>query len=706
MNKSAKQQGKQGKPRRKFAFPILSERLLPYMMRLKKWFKRAVMAGIAVMVAAVGLYFYLRSQALPVSTISQTSQMLDIQGHVIDTFHAGENRRSVALEDISHYVVDATLAIEDRRFYDHFGFDMKGMARAVMVNVQNMAAKQGASTLTQQLARNLYLTHERTWQRKLKEAIYTAQLEMNYSKDEILGMYLNQIYYGHGSYGIEAAAMMYFDKHATELSLAESALLAGIPKGPKYYSPYLNMKAAKDRQYMILQAMLEGGSITKEQADAAYAEVLSFQPLRSGYEGFAPYFRDYIRQIAIDQIGIDEQLLNEGGITIYTTLDQEAQSAAEEAIKSNMPESSGQQAALVAIDPRNGYIKAMVGGRDYKTNQYNRVFAKTRQPGSAFKPFLYLTAIQSGFMSPVTRFKSEPTIFSYDEGRKTYEPHNYANKYANDYIDMRQAIAGSDNVYAVNTIMTVGADNVIETVRKLGIDSPMSAVPSLALGTFPISPFEMASAFGTFANAGVHIEPVAIIRIEDRKGQVLYEAKPHETEAITPAEAYVMTSLMESVFDTGGTAHRVASTIKRPVAGKTGTTATDAWLVGYTPELATAVWVGYDKDRMLTVAEAYRAAPIFAKFTEQALAAVPPKYFPIPDGVVSVYIDPDSGKLAAATCPSRRIETFLAGTEPTEVCGADADAVEDDGKELQDNDIGKKETRRSWWNQLKRWWTD
>jgi 1A family penicillin-binding protein len=669
---------------------------------MKKWIRWTAAAFTLFVLTVVGTLIYLRMQSLPVATISQTSQMIDLHGNVIDTFHAGENRRSVQLADISHYVIDATLAIEDRRFYDHKGFDMKGMARAVMVNVQSFSARQGASTLTQQLARNLYLTHERTWQRKVKEAMYTVQLEMSYSKDEILGMYLNQIYYGHGSYGIEAAAMMYFNKHASELTLSESAMLAGIPKGPKYYSPYLNMKNAKDRQLTILQAMLEGGSITSEQADAAYAEVLNFQTLGSGQqEGFAPYFRDYIRYIAVDKLGINEHLLNEGGITIYTTLDPVAQAAAEEVIAKGLPESSEQQAALIAIDPRNGYIKAMVGGRNYKTNQYNRVFAKTRQPGSSFKPFLYLTALQSGFMSPVTRFKSEPTVFTYDEGRKTYEPHNYGDKYLNDLIDMRQALASSDNIYAVNTIMTVGADKVIDTARKLGIDSPMQPVPSLALGTFPVSPFEMASAFGTFANGGIHVDPVAIIRIEDRKGEVLYEAERQAEQVIEPAEAYVMTSLMESVFDEGGTGFRVSSIIKRPIAGKTGTTSTDAWLVGYTPELATAVWVGYDKDRKLTVAEAYRAAPIFAKFMEQALSAVPPKIFPIPEGVVNVYIDPTSGKLAADTCPNKRLETFISGTEPTEVCGEPASADGAGGK-----DGAKDAGHHSWWADLKRWWTD
>lgn len=694
----------QAKLRRKPVLPILSERFLPQILKLRKWLRGGLIALVLFMLIIACTLLYLRAQELPTASISQTSQMLDLQGNVIDTFHAGENRRSVALDQISHYVIDATLAIEDKRFYNHGGFDMRGMARAVMVNVQSMSAKQGASTLTQQLARNLYLTHERTWQRKLKEALYTVQLEMKYTKDDILSMYLNQIYYGHGSYGIEAASKLYFDKHASELTLAESAMLAGVPKGPKYYSPYLNMKNAKDRQYLILEAMVEGGSITKDQADAAYAEILQFQPLDSKQqEGFAPYFRDYIRNIAVDKLGIEEQLLLEGGITIYTTLDPTAQAAAEDAIAAGLPQSSEQQAALVAIDPRTGYIKAMVGGRNYKQNQYNRVLATTRQPGSSFKPFVYLTALQSRFMSPVTRFKSEPTLFTYDEGRKTYEPRNYNDKYVGDYIDMRKAISSSDNVYAVNAIMTIGADKVIDTARKFGITSSMKPVPSLALGTFPVSPLEMASAFGVFANKGVHIEPTAIIRIENRKGEVIYEAAPQAEQVITEAEAYVMTSLMESVFEEGGTAHRVSSYIKRPVAGKTGTTSADAWLVGYTPELATAVWVGYDRDSKLTVAEALRAAPIFAKFTEQALAAVPPKLFPIPEGVSSIYIEPESGRIAADTCPTRRLEAFLVGTEPTEVCGGPAEdntAVKNNAERSRSND------NRSWWQQFKRWWTE
>ncbi|MFD0713140.1 transglycosylase domain-containing protein [Paenibacillus sp. GCM10027626] len=689
---------------RKRRLPLLirAERWAPLLRRMKRLLIAAGCGLAVLMIAAFCFLFYLHKQALPVSFISQTSQIIDLQGNVIDAIHAGENRQSVPLKNISPDLVHATLAIEDQRFYDHIGFDTKGMLRAMLVNLQHFDTKQGASTLTQQLARNLYLTHERTWKRKFKEAMYTLQLEMHYSKDEILGLYLNQIYYGHGAYGAEAAAQLYFGKQASELTLGESALLAGIPKGPKYYSPYNDMKNAKDRQRTILAMMAEQGYITSAEAEQAGSELLHFKPLSSSQqEGTAPYFRDYIRSIVVDQLGLDERLLLEGGIKIYTTLDPIAQRAAEEAIAKGVPEQSEQQAALISIDPRNGYIKAMVGGRNYKSNQYNRVFANTRQPGSSFKPIVYLTALQAGGMTPQSRFKSEPTVFTYDEGRQTYAPRNYNDKYANKEIDMRQAIASSDNIFAVSTLMKVGPDKVIDMARKLGIHSPMNAVPSLALGTFPVSPFEMASAFSAFANGGVRMQPIAVFRIEDRSGQVLYQYEPASEQVVDAAHAYVLTRLMESVFDTGGTGNRVAAVLKRPVAGKTGTTATDAWLVGYTPELATAVWVGYDKDRKLTTSEAHRAAPIFANYVENALNAVPPKIFAVPEGVVNVYIDPDTGKLAAASCPNKRLEAFISGTEPTEICGAHGETAAPAGTKEQSGQPDES----SWWRTFKRWWT-
>lgn len=648
----------------------------------------------------VVLALYLHSQALPVGTFSQPSQMYDMHGELITSFQPGQNREFVPLKNIPKSLIDATLAIEDKRFYDHVGVDLRGIARAAVVNVQHMDRVQGASTLTQQLARNLYLTQDRTWSRKIKEAMYAVQLEMQLSKDQIMEKYLNDAtYYGNSAYGVQAAAKLFFGKDVSELSLAESAMIAGVPKGPRYYSPYFDMDNAKQRQELILSEMADQGFITEQEADNAKREKLDIQPAaKKNTVVQAPYFRDYVRHIATQQLGIDEREFEEGGIRIYTTLDLAMQKVAEEAVAKQLDDKDELQASLVAIDPRNGYVKAMVGGKDYSANQFNRAISDSRQPGSAFKAFVYLTALQQPGFTPASRFKSEPTVFTYDNGRKTYTPNNFAGKYPNDFIDLREAISKSDNIYAVQTMMQVGADKVIETARKMGVTSPLEPLPSLALGTYPVSPLEMAGAFGVIANQGVRIETTVITKIVSSTGRVLYEAKPSKIKVVEPEYAYTLTNLMKSVFDPGGTAGRVAEQIKRPVAGKTGTTNTDAWMVGFTPELATAVWVGYDRDRVISSVESYKASPIFADFTEHALEAVPPKLFPMPDNVVSVYIDPATGKLATDKCPGARAEVFVKGTEPTDYCSEHGNAPPSDGKNEQ--------KKGSWWNDLKRWWND
>jgi 1A family penicillin-binding protein len=667
--------------------------------RFVKTTAKFLVSSVIVFIAFTAVFLlYLRSQALPVSKLQQTTQIFDAHGDVIDSFNSGQNRQVIPLSSISPYLVEATLSTEDRNFYRHFGFDLKGIARAAFVNLQHMSKVQGAGTITQQLARNLYLNHDRTWTRKIKETLYAVQMEMHMTKDEILEEYLNQIYYGHSTYGIQAAAQLFFGKDAKDLTLAESALLAGIPKGPRYYSPYYDAKKAKERQETVLQTMVDSGFISRQEADRAAKEQLVYKPLEEKKPSLAPYFRDYVRNLAIDKLGIPEEEFDEGGLKIYTTLDLKAQHIADEVVAKWLKDRGDLQAALVSIDPRNGYVKAMVGGKNYAENQFNRALTSSRQPGSAFKPFVYLTALETNRFTPVTQFKSEPTVFTYDNGRQTYTPSNFNNHYYG-WIDLRQAIAKSDNIFAVHTILDIGAENVIATARKLGIDSPMKPLPSLALGTFPVSPYEMASAFAVFANQGVRVEPTAILRIEDSAGKVLYEAQPRQEQVADPNYVYVLTNLMESVFDDGGTGSRVANLLKRPVAGKTGTTNTDAWMVGFTPELSTAVWVGYDKDRNISPAESTLAAPIFAEFTEETLESVPPKLFPIPDGVVSVYIDPKTGKLANDDCPNSRMETFVKGTEPTEYCTQRSNAT--------DALKPKKPTgNSSWWEDLKRWWND
>lgn len=675
--------------------------------RLHRLFRLILGAAVFLLLLSGAMLGYLYQKDLPKVPEDTRSRLLDARGNVLAVF-SPDNRshHPVGLKEISPLLIQATLAVEDRKFYEHTGFNFKSMGRAVIVNLENGSRSQGASTLTQQLARNLYLSHEKTWTRKAKEAMYTLQLEMKYSKDDILRMYLNEIYYGHGAYGIDAASEMYFGKPAASLDLAESALLAGIPKGPTYYSPYTHPDNAKKRQHLVLTAMVDLGEITQAEADRAEAEPWNLKPRGQQAASLtAPYFRDYVGAEAAKLLGMTPDELEMEGLNVYTTLDPDMQAAAEQAVAHGMDGAGDLETGLVSIDPRTGFIKAMVGGVNYRTNQFNHALATTRQPGSSFKPIMYLTALSEKAMTGLTVFNSQPTLFHYDNNRKTYQPRNFGDKYLGE-INMRQAIAASDNIYAVNTIMKVGTEKVIEMARKMGIDSPLADVPSLALGASPVSPLEMAGAFAAIGNGGVKMPATSILKITDAQGNVRYETPQAQGESIvSPAAAYVLTRLMEGVFETGGTGNRVASLIKRPVAGKTGTTDTDAWMVGFTPELATAVWVGYDKGRDITTTEARRAAPIFAQYTETALENVPPKIFPIPEGVVSVYIDPQSGKLATASCPDKVLETFIAGTEPTEIC--DRHGKGQPAEEAGKNAAGAKEDAEeshSWWGDLKRWW--
>lgn len=690
-----------GKRNRSYFSSIIIERYLPAIIKIQKTLVVIFWLTFITMALILSSLYIIKKQPLPVMNISQSSQLVDRNGVLIDYFHIGNHRRSVPLEQISDYVKQATLSIEDRRFYSHFGIDLKGLGRAIVVNLQSGSSKQGASTITQQLARNLYLSHEKTIERKIKEAYHTLQLELHYSKDDILNLYLNQIYFGHGVYGIEAAAQYFFNKSAADLSLAESTLLVGIPKGPTYYSPFNDMKNAKDRQHLILQAMVNEGFISEADKETAYAELLTFsdgEKLVSDTN--AGYFKDYVISEAINSLNIDEKLLFNGGITIYTTLDVNMQEQAEQLISSELAIKPDLQAALVSIDPRNGHIKAMVGGRDYKASQFNRILSTTRQPGSTFKPIVYLTALKEHTITPITTYISEPTIFTYDTN-KTYEPHNYSGKYANDAITLRKAIATSDNIYAVHTILDTGIEQVVQTAKALGIQSELEVVPSLALGTSPVTPLELTSAYGVFANKGEYNKAISILKIVNKDGKVIYEVDYKPEQVIAEEEAYVLTSLLQDVFAEGGTAYRVSHLINRPIAGKSGTTAVDAWMVGYTPELSTTVWVGYDKDVLLSVAEAHLAAPIFAKFMERALADIPPKMFSLPKNVTTVFIDPTTHLLASAACPGYYVEHFISGTEPTSYC--DPFASEEAHLEQPSNNQAQKIKDNHWWDYFKRW---
>jgi 1A family penicillin-binding protein len=590
----------------------------------------------------------------------------DDQDKPMDRIDNGELREPVHINKIPKSLIQATLAVEDQNFYHHFGFSFKGILRAALANLKAGRVTQGASTITQQLARNLYLTHDRTWSRKIKEALLTIQLELHYSKQEILEMYLNKIYYGNGAYGVNRAAQIYFQQPVEKLNLSQCAFLVGIPRGPAYYSPYEHYQRAKQRQQIILHLMSQKHMITKQVAeDASKVKLAIHSPTKLDRQK-ANYFRDYIIRTAVNQYGLDESWVRSGGLKIYTTLNRNMQKDAEIAVTQTLENHAELQGSLLSVDPRNGHIKAMVGGRDYQSSPYNRVFAH-RQPGSSFKPILYLSALEHGF-TPMTKIMSQPTSFTF--GKSVYKPSNYQQNYANRPITLREAIAKSDNIYAVSTEFQVGMNKEVEMAKRLGITSDLSATPSLALGSYPVTPYEMTRAYTAFAANGNRQELFGIRKITTTDGDIIISNEPKSTSVTTPENAFLLTNLLSSVFQSGGTGHRVKQMFAGAGAGKTGTTNTDGWLIGYNPNLLTTVWVGYDRGKTLPHNEARLSQYIWGRYMRQVAAYKSLGLFSIPDGVKAVYIDEDTGYLANENCPHQKMEYFVEGTEPTIPCPA------------------------------------
>lgn len=606
------------------------------------------------------------------STIGQTvtdvpapSRIVDVNNKLITTI-SQTNQIPVEFDQIALEMRQAIVAIEDDRFYQHFGIDFKGLARAAFINLRNLSIVEGGSTITQQLAKNLYLGPERTIGRKIKELYYTVQLERTYTKDEILTLYLNHVYFGQGAYGIEAAAQTYFDKHARELTLGESALLAGLPKAPSYYAPTTNFKGAKQRQQVVLNRMLELGMITQDQRDQARAETIEPQA-KTEYFQQAPYFVAEIIKHFKKQYPDGMELLYTGGLTIQTTLDLDMQRAAEQAVVQRLEQINPEiEGALVAIDPENGYIKAMVGGRDWQKSQYNRALAKS-QPGSAFKPFLYTAAIDAGYTAASTFF-CQPT--TYPGG---YTPKDYKGYHYRPFV-LKQALAISDNVISVQLAERLGPQVLVRYARAMGIESELAPYLSLALGASEVTPLEMATAFGPLANAGIRTKPLYILKVTEPSGRVMEENRPQISKVIDGKVAYIVTDMLKAAVQPGGTAGMLSSIVSRPVAGKTGTTDqnTNAWFVGYSPELVAAVYIGYDdKSRKVGLTGSDIAAPIWGNFIEKALKGKEVRDFIKPEGVVEEYICAYDGLRASALSSSTMAAYFIQGTEPKIPCFGD-----------------------------------
>lgn len=634
----------------------------------------------AILIGGVTGFFLFSAWDLPeVEALEEyrpsiTSRVYSDSGELLSEFYV-ENRTPVKLEDIPKRLIQALIATEDARFYQHRGLDLRGIVRALYRNIRAGKIVEGGSTLTQQLAKVLFLTPEKSLTRKLKEMTLALRIEQRYTKNEILNLYLNQIYFGHGAYGIESAARIFFRKSARDLNLAECALLAGLPRSPKRYSPFKDTDRALGRRAYILNRMVALNMISQAEAEEAKKEPLPTEPnVIAG--GSAPYFVEYIRQKVEERFG--SSILYSGGINIYTSINNELQSYAEAAIKTVLPKIEARrgkklknlpplQAALVAIEPATGHIRAMVGGRDFKESQFNRAWQAYRQPGSAFKPIIFAAAIERGF-GPSDILDDSPISFKIHP-KNTWTPRNFTNTYQGK-VTLRRALEQSLNVPTVRLLEKVGIDATIEFARKLGIKSRLQPYLSLALGTSDMTLLELTSAYAVFANRGLRVDPAAILTITDTSGRVLYTNENMPLIAMRQETAFLVTYLLKGVVE-HGTGWK-ARELGRPAAGKTGTTNDyrDAWFIGYTPSLVAGVWVGYDDNRSIGPREtgARAALPIWLDFMKNALNNIEPEDFTPPDGIIFKQIDPRTGLLAGENCSRSIREAYIPGTEPRRYC--------------------------------------
>jgi penicillin-binding protein 1A len=556
---------------------------------------------------------------------TETTHIYDIKGKLLSSIHGEANREVVSLDKISPDLKRAVIAIEDSHFYSHHGINPVGVTRAFMANLEQGRTVEGGSTVTMQLVKNLFLSPKRAFSRKVAEGVLALRLEQILTKDQILEMYLNQVYWGHNTYGIETASASYFGKHASELNLAESAMMAGLIQAPENYSPFVNYKLAKQRQLTVLRRMRELQWITPQEEAAARKQPLKLGQITSFQASNMPYVTEAVVQELTKRFGRDAVL--KGGMRVQTTIDTKLQRIAEDTVSRSHYRVSylADQMALVAVDPRTHFVKAMVGGVDYKQSQYNRAVQALRQPGSAFKPFVYYTAFASGQYGPDSTVYDSPV--SYPDGYEYYAPQNYDGTFAG-AMSIRRALEVSRNIPAVKLGQQIGLNKVIEVCRTLGIKSPIEPVISLPLGSVDLTPLEMAGAYATFANNGWHSDTTFIAQVTDSGGNLLLDNTPKPQLVLDPWAAASLNSVLQGVIERGTA---TSARLGRPAAGKTGTTSSerDIWFVGYVPQLSVAVWVGNDNYAPLGYGATggTLVAPIWRDFMEQALQGVPAQSF-------------------------------------------------------------------------------
>ena len=639
-----------------------------FMKVLKKCLKIFIILIGLFIVGNICVYTYAKLSPKIEIKNANSFMLFDSDNEVF--FQGSGSREWISLDDISPYLIEATINTEDKNFYKHIGFDYLRIIKAMAVNITSGTTSQGASTITQQYAKNLFLDFDKTWKRKWDEMWYTIEIESHYSKDEILEGYLNTINYGHGKYGIETASKYYFGKSAKDLTLAEAAMLTGIPKSPSNYSPFVNLEKATRRQQMILKNMYDDGVISEAEYNKALDEELKFIGEEEENElESVMYYQDAVIEELKSLKEIPESFLETGGLKVYTSLDMDAQKELEETVKNTMPDSD-LETASVMVNPNNGRVIALVGGKDYSKSEFNRATDAKRQVGSTMKAFLYYAALENGFTSSTT-FTSEETTFTFNNDQ-TYSPQNYNGTYGNKPISMATAIAYSENIYAVKTHMFLGEETLVDIAKRLGITSNLDEVPALALGTSEIGMLEMAGAYSAFANEGYKVTPHFITKVVDKEGNVLYEANEEKDLILNSSLTFILNNLLTATYDTNfidynyPTAINLASRMTHKYSLKSGTTNTDNWYIGYNKDIVTAVWCGYDDSRDLKSSEYKYAQNIWINTMENYMKDKDEAWYSQPDNVVGVLVNPISGKPATDADEKKMIMYYVKGTEPRE----------------------------------------
>ncbi len=614
-----------------------------------------------------GIYFYAKlSPKLNLRNVN-SFYLYSIDNELY--FEGSGEKEWVNLKDINNYLIKATINIEDKKFYQHHGIDILRVIKATLNNIKSKKIVEGASTITQQYAKNLYLDFDKTFKRKINELWYTIQIEAHYTKDEILEGYLNTINYGHGNYGIKNASNFYFNKNPSELTLAESCILANIPKSPNNYSPINNYEVAKKRQEHTLKMLLDNEVITEEEYNEAINEEIKLYGKKEKINlTTLMYYQDAVFKELETLKGIPSSYLESGGLKIYTNLDIKAQTILEENIN-NIIKNNQLQVNSIIMQPNDAKILALVGGRDYNKSQYNRGISSKRQVGSTIKPILYYAALENGFTAS-SSFLSEKTSFNLANDL-IYTPQNYGEIYGNKEISMGAAIALSDNVYAIKTHLFLGEKAMIDTAYKMGIKTKLNEIASLPLGTVELNIKEITNAYATLANNGIRNEPYLISKVTDMNDNVLYEHQENPIHVLDDNYVYILNNLLSLTYDydmidySYPTNISIRALLSHKYSIKSGSTDTDNWVIGFNKNAVMSIWVGYDNNEKLQTNDYNYIKKIWAKTMEEYLKNYDNTWYEKPENIIGVFVDPITGKIADINTKKKKVFYYLIGTEPT-----------------------------------------